>query len=84
MDYRISPAKIHALLTELCVELGFCLPPGAVAQLKSNPPADAGEFTDAVIRAEELDPYADIPVNLHWDVRDIPPIACHGRWPKSD
>lgn len=70
MDFRISPAKIEVLLTELCVDLGFCLPPDAVARLKSDPPPDTDEFADAVIRAEGLDPYADIPLRLRRDIRD--------------
>jgi hypothetical protein len=77
MDFHIPPAKIEALLTELCVVLGFCLPPDAVARLTNNPPLDIDEFADAVIRAEGLDPYADIPLHLRRDVRDR--VAKHFR-----
>ncbi len=62
-------AKIEALLYELCVVLGFCLSPDAQERLMSEPPADVDAFTDAVIRAEGLDPYADIPLHLRRDVR---------------
>jgi hypothetical protein len=34
----------------------------------NEPPADVDAFTDAVIRAEGLDPYADIPLNLRRDI----------------
>ena len=70
MEFRISPAKIDALLYELCAALGFCLTPDAVASLKGDLPTDAGEFADFVIRAEGLDPNADIPLRLRRDVRD--------------
>jgi len=64
-----SPRQIELLLEELCVDLGFCLPPDAQMRLIHEPPADVDEFTDAVIRAEGLDPHADIPTHLRRDVR---------------
>jgi len=70
MAFRLPPARVETLLAELCVVLGFCLPPEAVARLKSNPPTDVEQFTDAVIRSEGLDPYADIPLHLRRVVRD--------------
>lgn len=70
MYFQMTPDKIEKLLTELCVVLGFCLSPDAVARLKSEPPADADAFADAVIRAEGLDPYADLPLHLRRDLRD--------------
>lgn len=68
MSLHISPAQIELLLSELCVELGFCLPPDAQARLKSDPPVDADDFTDAVLRAEGLDPQM-VPRHLHRDLR---------------
>ena len=65
----MSPAQIEALLYELCVVLGFCLPPKEHLRFQSEPPADVDAFTDAVIRADGLDPYADIPLHLHRDVK---------------
>ena len=65
----MKSAQIEALLYELCSVLGFCLPPEAHERLKNEPPADVDAFTDAVIRAEGLDPYADIPLHLRRDVR---------------
>ena len=65
----MTSAQIEALLHELCSVLGFCLPPEAHERIKSEPPADVDGFTDAVIRAEGLDPYGDIPLHLRRDVR---------------
>jgi hypothetical protein len=77
MNFKMPPEKIAALLTELCVVLGFCLPPDAVARLKSDPPADPDEFAEAVIRAQGLDPYAEIPLNLRRNIRNR--VAQHFR-----
>jgi hypothetical protein len=65
----MSPAHVEKLLYELCVVLGFCLPPDAQIKLQNDPPTDADAFTDAVIRAEGLDPYADVPLHLLRDVK---------------
>lgn len=65
----LSARQVDLLLQELCVVLGFCLTPDANTQLMCEPPADVDEFTDAVIRAEGLDPYGDIPLRLRRDVR---------------
>ena len=73
----MPPEKIEALLYELCVVLGFCLPPDAQAGLKRDPPAGAEEFADAVIRAGGLNPHADISLHLRRDVRDR--VAKHFR-----
>jgi hypothetical protein len=50
---------VEWLLTELCVDLGFCLAPTEHAQLRDSPPTDVDEFTDAVFVAEGLDPQGD-------------------------
>jgi hypothetical protein len=52
----LSASEVHWLLHDLCVKLGFCLPPDVVESLKRQPPAGAEEFTDAVFAAEGLDP----------------------------
>jgi len=44
------------LLHELCVDLGFCLPPDDQLRLLEAPPDDVDEFTDAVMVAEGLEP----------------------------
>ena len=47
--------RVEALLYELCVDLGFCLPPQAYEALTYNPPPDAEAFARAVFIAEGLD-----------------------------
>ena len=54
VDFR--EAVIEALLDELCVTLGFCLPPDEKAALRTGPPPGVDAFTEAVIRAEGMDP----------------------------
>jgi hypothetical protein len=52
----LSDRETRNLLSKLCVDLGFCLPPSDIARLASEPPDDARVFTDAVFSAEGLDP----------------------------
>ena len=52
----LSRLQVAALLSELCVTLGFCLPPDSIKRLQDDPPVDVDAFTDAVILAEGLDP----------------------------
>ncbi|MFD7702901.1 hypothetical protein [Streptomyces caelestis] len=56
MTPREPKDGIRELLHELCVDLGFCLPPHEQRRLREAPPADADGFTDAVFTAEGLDP----------------------------
>ncbi|MCV2393903.1 hypothetical protein OEB99_06250 [Actinotalea sp. M2MS4P-6] len=44
------------LLDDLCVRLGYCLPPEDRQRLIDDPPTSVDAFTDAVVRAEGLDP----------------------------
>ncbi len=60
---------IARLLEELCVELGFCLPPEAQARLVARPPLSVNAFTDAVLLAEGLDPQF-VDKSLRRQVRD--------------
>jgi len=46
------------LLEDLCVRLGYCLPPEAKDRILSDPPKSVDAFTDAVAMAEGLDPIA--------------------------
>ena len=69
MSFQLSSPQVEALLYELCVVLGFCLPPDEQARLRESLPTEVDAFTDAVIRAEGLDPHADIPLHLRRDVR---------------
>ncbi|WP_326690778.1 hypothetical protein OIE63_29040 [Streptomyces sp. NBC_01795] len=56
MAHRDPEADVQRLLYELCVDLGFCLPPQEQRRLREAPPADADSFTDAVFEAEGMDP----------------------------
>jgi hypothetical protein len=47
---------VARLLNDLCVRLGYCLPPGDQQRLIDDPPTSVDEFTDAVVAAEGLDP----------------------------
>jgi hypothetical protein len=49
---HLEPAKVRALLSQLCVKLGFCLPPLEIERLATSPPEDSDEFTEAVLVAE--------------------------------
>jgi hypothetical protein len=47
-------SEVQRLLDELCVKLGFCLPPEEARLLRRSPPADVDSFTDAVFDAEGI------------------------------
>ena len=64
----MDPNRVAWLLYELCVDLGFCLPPADLRRLENDPPADIDDFTDAVFVAEGMDPHADR--RLRRQVRD--------------
>jgi len=51
-----TATKMQRLLSELCVDLGFCLPPSEQARLAVEKPLSADELTDAIFVAEGLDP----------------------------
>nr|WP_316643376.1 hypothetical protein [uncultured Roseateles sp.] len=50
-----QPAEIDKLLSKLCIELGFCLPPNECEKLRSSPPSTPDAFARAVFQAEGLD-----------------------------
>jgi hypothetical protein len=53
----LKPAtRVEALLYELCVTYGYCLPPNEQEALEADPPTDAYAFVDAVLIAEGMDP----------------------------
>lgn len=52
--------RIQDLLHELCVELGFCLPPTEQDAILADPPLDVDLFAERVLRAEGLDPSSDV------------------------
>jgi hypothetical protein len=56
MSITLTPEEVYSLLSKLCIDLGFCLPPDQIARLQDAPPDDADRFADAVFLAEGLDP----------------------------
>jgi hypothetical protein len=56
MNVMLDPMKLEALLFHLCVKYGFCLKPDEYRRLCADPPAEVTAFTDAVYRAEGLEP----------------------------
>lgn len=66
----LSEPEVHKLLYELCVQLGFCLPPEESRRLKDEPPKDVPSFTDAVFLAEGLD-QSNASRHLYRQVRDM-------------
>jgi hypothetical protein len=56
MSFVLTPGELRALLEDLCVRLGFCLPPDARSRIEANPPADADHCAMTVFTAEGLDP----------------------------
>ena len=70
MHRQFYPERTKALLVELCIYLGFCLPSEGQDRLIANPPADIDEFTDAVFREEGMDPMAERNVHVRKQVRE--------------
>jgi hypothetical protein len=54
MDSPLSPNQVSRLLDELCVRLGFCLPPADTVRIQQDPPLDARDFANAVFLAEGM------------------------------
>lgn len=54
---RLSEAQVKPLLYELCLRLGFCLPPADQRRLEREPPSGVDAFADAVFIAEGMDPH---------------------------
>jgi hypothetical protein len=49
---RLDSEEVRALLAELCVTFGLCLPPLEIERLAASHPADSDEFTESVFVAE--------------------------------
>ena len=49
-------SRAELALSELCSELGYCLPPDEQETILTSPPPDAEAFVDAVLIAEGQDP----------------------------
>ena len=55
MGYRDDlDTDVQRLLNDLCVKLGFCLPPDEQRRLGESPPGTVDSFTDAVLEAEGM------------------------------
>jgi hypothetical protein len=67
MAIPMSATRVDRLLSELCVDLGFCLPPEDQERLRDSPPSTIDAFTDAVFIAEGMDPL--VPPQLRKQVR---------------
>ncbi len=70
MHDQLYPARTKALLYELCVGLGFCLPAAGQKRLEDDPPSGVDEFTDVVFREEGMDPSAPRNIHLRRQVRE--------------
>ena len=70
MEPRLYRARVQALLQELCVDLGFCLPENGKRRLEDDPPPDVDAFTDAVFLEEGMDPTAPRNRHLRSQVRE--------------
>jgi hypothetical protein len=66
----VNPNDVKALLEQLCLDLGFCLPPSEAARLCASPPRTVLDFTEAVFRAEGLLPPEVADRRLFRQVRD--------------
>jgi hypothetical protein len=49
--------RVNSLLSEICIERGWCLPPGAVAEVRRAVSTGIESVIDGIIRTElEIDP----------------------------
>lgn len=74
-------SDVRRLLDELCIKLGFCLPPEENQRLRESPPGEVDSFTDAVFEAEGMGDmrYTD----LRRQVREV--VDQHmSRWVETD
>jgi hypothetical protein len=56
LSNALDQTEAEALLSDLCVRYGFCLPSEEHDRLLDNPPQDVLSFVDAVYIAEGLNP----------------------------
>ena len=66
----LTPSEVETLLEKLCADKGFCLPATEHDKLLENPPIEPVAFTDAVFRAEGLNPET-VRRDLYREVRDF-------------
>jgi hypothetical protein len=48
----LEPDEVRRVLSRLCIEYGFCLPPIEIEKLAVSPPTEIDEFTRAALVAE--------------------------------
>jgi hypothetical protein len=53
----LEPDEVRGLLSRLCIEYGFCLPPIEIEKLAVSPPTDIDKFTEAALVALRLSPH---------------------------
>jgi hypothetical protein len=72
MDDEMTPSEheVKRLLDHLCVKLGFCLSPADTLWIQEHTPNTPDSFTDAVYKAEGLDPLT-AERHLYRQVRNI-------------
>jgi hypothetical protein len=58
---KTTPEALDFLLYDICVELGFCLPPEVNARICATEFWDAEAFTREVFRLEGMDPDEHLP-----------------------
>ena len=82
MGYRGDlDSDVQRILDDLCIELGFCLPPEEQRRLEASPPENVDSFTDAVFEAEGMGHMSD--TNIRRQVRDV--VERHmSRWVEVD
>ncbi len=69
-EITLSEREVEVLLGLLCTRLGFCLPLQEQSKIGADPPRDVKAFTEAVFKAEGLDP--DVAERRLWrQVRDV-------------
>lgn len=68
MSAKLDQSQVNALLNELCVRLGFCLPPEGHFRIQESPPTEIDEFANSVFAAEGLHPEADVSCHLRREV----------------
>ena len=66
----LTEPEVERLLDDLCLRLGFCLPPGEQDRFKACAPSDVRSFADAIFIAEGLDPET-ARRDLYRQVRDM-------------
>lgn len=69
MNVKLSGKETEILLSDLCIKLGFCLPPPLIKRIANNPPVNIDRFADVVYNGEGLEPALESP--LYHQVRNM-------------